>query len=124
MDFGCKTIQFPGNQLKIVITPKKLGSGQFGTVNLGYPTNNQDELVAIKIIEKARVIGKSQQLLINEIDIMSKINHNNVVRLLNATKTTSNFYLVMEYCNGGDVESFVKARGGYLLEQEARIILR
>ena len=124
MDFGCKTIVFPGNQLKVVITAKQLGSGQFGTVNLGYPVNNPNDLFAVKIIDKARVQGKSQQLLINEIDIMSQIEHKNVVRFINATKTVNNFYLLMEYCNGGDVESFVKTRGGYLQEQETRLILR
>ena len=48
----------------------------------------------------------------------------NVVSLHSATKTLSNYYLVLEHCNGGDLEGFVKARGGYLLEAEANIILR
>jgi serine/threonine protein kinase len=30
----------------------------------------------------------------------------------------------MELCNGGDLEGFRKARGGFLQEQEARLILR
>ena len=30
----------------------------------------------------------------------------------------------MEHCNGGDVDSFVKARLGYLPEIEARLILK
>lgn len=30
----------------------------------------------------------------------------------------------MEYCNGGDVDGFIKARRGYLLEVEARLILK
>ena len=29
----------------------------------------------------------------------------------------------MELCNGGDLENYVKQRGGYLEEQEARLIL-
>ena len=36
----------------------------------------------------------------------------------------SNYYLVLEHCNGGDLEDFIKARGGYLMEAEANLILR
>jgi serine/threonine protein kinase len=30
----------------------------------------------------------------------------------------------MELCNGGDLANFVKQRGGFLQEAEARLILR
>ncbi len=30
----------------------------------------------------------------------------------------------MEFCNGGDLRRYIKARGGYLVEEEARLILR
>ena len=55
---------------------------------------------------------------------MLEIQDINVVRLIYATKTPSNYYLVMEFCNGGDLESFIKARGGFLPENEVRVILR
>ena len=60
----------------------------------------------------------------NEIEIMTEIKDKNVVGLVTATKTMSNYYLVMEFCNGGDVDGFMKARGGWLSETEARLILR
>lgn len=47
-----------------------------------------------------------------------------MVSLVSATKTASNYYLVMQHCNGGDLESFIKARGGFLTEPEVKIILR
>jgi hormonally upregulated Neu-associated kinase len=55
---------------------------------------------------------------------MAEIQSPNVVALRDATKTTSNYYLAMELCNGGDLDNFRKARGGSLKEKEARIILR
>ena len=55
---------------------------------------------------------------------MTEIKDKNVVGLVTATKTMSNYYLVMEFCNGGDVDGFMKARGGWLSEPEARLILR
>jgi serine/threonine protein kinase len=47
---------------------------------------------------------------------MSEINSPNVVKLKDATRTGSNFYLAMELCNGGDLKNFVKARGGFICE--------
>ena len=55
---------------------------------------------------------------------MADIRSPYVVALNNATKTAGHFYLVMELCNGGDLSNFVKQRGGYLREEEARLILR
>lgn len=55
---------------------------------------------------------------------MAEIRSPYVVALRDATKTASNYYLAMELCNGGDLEGYRKARGGYLHEQEARLILR
>lgn len=47
-----------------------------------------------------------------------------VVSLKDCTKTEKNYYICMEFCNGGDLESFKKIRGGYLKEHEARFIIR
>ena len=47
-----------------------------------------------------------------------------MVQLKTATKTNNNYYLVMEFCNGGDLGEFIKFRGGHLQESDARVILR
>mmetsp|Transcript_119621 Transcript_119621/g.166864 ORF Transcript_119621/g.166864 Transcript_119621/m.166864 type:complete len:124 (+) Transcript_119621:325-696(+) len=39
-------------------------------------------------------------------------------------KTLNNFYLIMDYCNGGDLEKLRAARGGRFTEIESRLILR
>ena len=38
-------------------------------------------------------------------------------------RTTNNFYLVMELCNGGDLANLKKAKGRFK-ENEARLILQ
>ena len=75
-------------------------------------------------MDKSKIKGKAQELLVNEIGIMADIKHKNVCKLLSATKTESNYYLVTEFCNGGDLSGFMKQKGGYLKEPEARILLR
>lgn len=82
-------------------------------------------MYAVKCIDKNKVQNsKDMHNLQNEIAIMAEIRSPYVVALRDATKTASNYYLAMELCNGGDLEGYRKARGGYLHEQEARLILR
>ena len=121
---GSKVIAFPGNKIKIVLTPKVLGRGQYGAVHYGYLQENPLKYYAVKVIDRKRIRGKNQELLVNEIEVMTEIQHRHVVSLIAATKTQANFYLVMEFCNGGDVDGFIKARRGYLPEIEARLILK
>ena len=121
---GCKVIAFPGNKIQIVLTPKLLGKGQYGSVHYGYLRDNPNKYYAVKVIDRKRIKGKNHELLVNEIEIMTEIQHKNVVGLIAGTKTQTNYYLVMEFCNGGDVDGFLKARRGYLSEIETRLILK
>ena len=66
--------------------------------------------------------GKKQ--LMREIGILNLINSPNVVRFYSACKTTKFYNLLMELCNGGDLSTYIKSRGGYLAEQEARLVMK
>ena len=55
--------------------------------------------------------------------MLSKIKSPNVISLKDLQKTPNNFYLVMEYCNGGDLDNLRDIRGRFK-EEEARIILK
>ncbi len=60
----------------------------------------------------------------NEVNILAKINSQNVIRLHDVQRTENRFYIIMELCNGGDIEKLKELRGGRFTELEARIILR
>ena len=119
-----KTIAFPGSAITITLTERLLGKGQQGEVRYAYLSSDPNKYYAVKVVDRRKVRNKQHQLLVNEIEIMSEIQHPNVVKLITGTKTRSNFYIVMEYCNGGDLRGFIDARGGFLLEHEARLVLR
>ena len=106
-----------------MLTPRVLGKGQYGTVHYGYLKDNPNKIYAVKVIDKKHIRGKVHELLTNEVEIMTEIQHKHVVGLICGTKTVSNYYLVLEHCNGGDLEGFIKARGGHLSEPEAKQIL-
>jgi len=42
-----------------------------------------------------------------EITILKNLDHPNIVKLKEVKKTKKHFYLVMEYCNGGELQSFL-----------------
>ena len=73
-------------------------------------------------IEKFKRIPKLYDFKKNEKDILSKIDHVNVIKFIEILRTSNNFYLIYEYCNGGDLERLLKKRK-LLPEKEANIIL-
>ena len=109
----------------MILSDVKLGEGCYGTVYLGYAKNDPSRIFAVKAIERNKVKGeKAMQALKNEVAIMADIQSEFVVALKDGTKTANNIYLSLELCNGGDLEMLRKARGQYISELEARIILQ
>lgn len=80
--------------------------------------------VAIKSITK-KSLAKSQNLLGKEIKILkelTELHHENVVALLDCKESQHNVYLVMEYCNGGDLADYLTLKGT-LSEDTIRLFL-
>ena len=77
--------------------------------------------VAIKIINKkrARADRYVSRNLKREADIMQRVRHHNVVRLLEVMETDSFYYLVTELCCGGELLDLICERK-YLDEDTAR----
>ena len=48
----------------------------------------------------------------NEVEIMSKLNHPNIVRLLGVVQEKPDFYLILEFCNGGSLREYLDKRKG------------
>ena len=82
----------------------KIGEGSFGVVWLA-KKNGSEQLYAIKIMNK-KFIEKENKMkcLLNEISFLSMINHKNIAKLDSYFVTENNYYLVMEYVNGGTLE--------------------
>ena len=54
--------------------------------------------------------------------MLEKTHHPNVVEMIDRMKSKNSYYLILEYCNGGDLSSFVGAQGK-LSEEEARQVI-
>ena len=95
------------------VLERKIGSGQFGDVYKGYnKLNNQD--IAVKVVQRKLIkgniknLGKFNELLENEIKVLRTCNNENIIKLYDIKKTANNFYLILEYCNEGDLNEYLK----------------
>ena len=83
---------------------KVLGKGAFGEVFLTSKKGIK-QLFATKKIERELVEkDNTMKYLINEIQILRELNHPNIVKFVEIKKTKNHYYIIMEYCNGGDLE--------------------
>ncbi|XP_076836930.1 serine/threonine-protein kinase ULK1 isoform X2 [Brachyhypopomus gauderio] len=99
-----------------------IGHGAFAVVFKGRHREKYDWEVAIKCINKKN-LAKSQTLLGKEIKILKELKHENIVALHDFQETASSVYLVMEYCNGGDLADYLHSKGS-LSEDTIRVFLQ
>ncbi|CAD8106723.1 unnamed protein product [Paramecium sonneborni] len=88
---------------------KVIGKGEFGEVYLAENIQTKQQ-VAIKQAIKLELekVKKRQELFQTEKRIMQMIVNENVISLIDHIETKDKHYLVMEYCNGGDLDSYIK----------------
>jgi len=96
-----------------------LGSGNFSKVHLGIEKKTQQKW-AIKIIDKKLV---ETTRLENEIQILKRVAHVNIIALKDVFESSSKLYLVMELVTGGELFNKIVEIGAYT-EQTAKEIVR
>ena len=108
-------------QIKIgdYIIKKEIDHGKYSKIFLAIhePTKVK---VAIKIINKSLLFSneKDKSRVMNEISILKKVYHNNIIKLYEIIETEKKIYLIMEYCDCGELFSYI-VDNEYLPEEEA-----
>jgi len=99
----------------------ELGRGGFAVVYAG-KSKKTDESVAIKVIEKNCVDVSELQSLVREIDIMKKVDHPNVLKLIDIFESDTRVTLVTELVTGGELFYKIVERGSYSEADAAGIV--
>lgn len=106
-----------GKVIDNYVLERIIGRGQFGEVYKGYNKNDNAD-VAVKAVNRSKLKGKYYELLENEIKVLRSCENPNIIRLYDIKKTTNNIYLMLEFCNEGDLMQYLKLKKK-LVEEEA-----
>ena len=101
-----------------------IGSGTYGEVYKGLSANQSEQTFAIKMISKKNIPEKVFNYLEREVEILHILNHPNVVKLIDIRATENHYYLILEYCNGGDLSTFRKQKGGLVDELSVKFLVK
>ena len=90
---------------------KIIGKGTFSVVKLGFDRET-GEKVAIKILEKKKILNKSDAERVDrEINILKEINHLNLIKIIKIKEDVDKYYMIMEFCENGELfNQIVKKR--------------
>jgi CRP-like cAMP-binding protein/serine/threonine protein phosphatase PrpC len=91
-----------------------------------------DKEYCTKMIDKRRLAymggpnqwSKMKQLLQNEINVLKRLEHPNIVQLFHIEQTANLLYIVMEYMPGGELFDYIINRGVLTESEAARIALQ
>jgi len=98
-----------------------LGKGNFSIVYLGEHDETHTR-VAIKKIVKLGVKNKPEMLK-NEVEILKKLEHPNIIKLYDIFETETELYLVMELVTGGELFDRIVEREQYS-ESNAKEVMK
>ena len=82
-----------------------LGKGTFGDVflttkkdsNLQYATKRMDR----SLVDHPKYC----KYFVNEVSILKNVYHKNIIKVVDLKKTKNNYYIIMDFCNGGSLKS-------------------
>ena len=97
---------------QIYIRKKILGRGSFGTV---YLVKHKDltRYFAMKVIKKSPSKNEDEDDLMNEIEILRKLDHPNILKITDFYSLKSEYNIITEYCQEGELFDEIKANAPY-----------
>ncbi|CAI2385119.1 unnamed protein product [Moneuplotes crassus] len=95
-----------------------IGKGKFGTIKLGVHLKTGKK-VAIKIMRKKNMSMQDIVMQKREIEILKICQHPSIIRLLDLFENHDYIYIVMEYCKGGDLFTYLEKRNFKIPESKA-----
>ena len=102
---------------------EQIGQGTFSKVTRAFHIITE-QIVAVKILDKQKIEDEIDiERIIREIEILRSISHPNISQMYETYSTVHNFYLMMEYVDGGDLFDYI-SDNCYLPEKKACFFFR
>ena len=95
-----------------------LGTGAFGKVRLYRDRTNNELLYAIKTLKKEGISKTQYELIQSEINILSKLDHPNVVKYFGTFEDDFYLHIMMEYLQGHDLFKIITLKDYTKIEEK------
>ena len=109
---------------------KELGHGAYAVVKIGYD-KIENKKIAMKVYDKMKNMDIQRKKSIRrEIKILQRLNHQGILKILDAFDTQHHVYVVTEYIKGPSLHSYLKTlkatsiKEKAMTEEEAKMIFR
>lgn len=103
-----------GNPKEIYQFGNQLGKGSYGSVFVA-KHKQTGALRAVKIIKKSQGSNKSSWItndILREIELLKSLDHQNIIKIFEFYEGMKMFYIVTEFCKGGELFTKLKQEGG------------
>lgn len=100
---------------------RQAGKGSFGTV-WAATREDEGELFAIKEVKKEQLNEGVFQNLLREVSISKSLHHPNLSHCLFTMESKASFFMVFEFCQGGDLDKHLKVNKRVPLTEAMAII--
>jgi calcium-dependent protein kinase len=102
-----------------------LGGGHFGTVRIAYRRDEEPrKLFAVKSISKKNLTKKDLEDLMREVEILSSLDHPNIIKFYETYHDEFYFHIVMELCRGKEVFDRIIEEGNINEHKVSKIIYK
>ena len=84
-----------------------IGKGTFSRVKLGI-NKNTGEKVAIKILDKTKIVEKADlERILREMKMLSELDNEHIIKVYQIYENDSHYLIIMEYCEGGELFNYI-----------------
>ena len=97
---------------QLYIRKKILGRGSFGTVYL-VKQKELSRYFAMKVIKKTSKNKEEEDNLMNEIEILRKLDHPNILKITDFYPLKTEYNIITEYCQEGELFDEIKAHAPF-----------
>ena len=86
-----------------------IGKGNFGSISK-IKRKSDNKILVWKELDYGNMSEKEKQQIVAEVNILRELKHQNIVRYYDRLidKKNTKIYIIMEYCEGGDMGALVK----------------